>query len=606
MKQQRKRKSALAVGTVLLTTMLTAAGTPASDVGLTVRAADYDYAAALTLSLYLYDANKCGCGVTDGALTWRHDCHTYDAHVALSNSNLPSSIISSYGSILDPEGDGMDLSGGYHDAGDFVKFNLPAAYSCSTLAWGAYEFGEAFEQTGNKDHMMEILQWFCDYFIRCTFRDENGKVFAYCYQVGDGGADHSVWRGPEEDTESSMPRKAWFVTSENKSSDQCYEAAAALASCAVVWEQWNGDAAYAETLIDYAKALYAFGDECGGSITGEGCSSFYSSTSWQDDKAWASCWMYLATDEATYLNNAKSCSEYPGWFHSWDKVMDGYFCMANKLGFTPSTGTALGELNQLKNQYIKSSGYICGSDWGSCRYNAAWQLCALAYMKDSGSTEFASTVQTQMEYVLGNNNNNTSYLIGYGDTYPKHPHHRGSAQNLNTSTESGDHQYTLWGALVGGPDGNGGYQDITDSYQYSEVAIDYNAAMVGALAGMYLQYGGTETDIMTITNNASEINAAYVFGGDSGEIIETTTTETTTTTTTTPTTTETPVVGATLLGDADCNGVVMVADAVLISRYISEDATVTLTEQGKQNADMDGDSRIQVNDTNLLLQLLAQ
>ena len=43
---------------------------------------------------------------------------------------------------LDPDGDGcVDLTGGWHDAGDHVKFGLPGSYSASTVGWGYYEFG---------------------------------------------------------------------------------------------------------------------------------------------------------------------------------------------------------------------------------------------------------------------------------------------------------------------------------------------------------------------------------------------------------------------------------------------------------------------------------
>ena len=31
---------------------------------------------------------------------------------------------------------GVDLTGGWYDAGDFVKFNFPMAYSVTNLAWG--------------------------------------------------------------------------------------------------------------------------------------------------------------------------------------------------------------------------------------------------------------------------------------------------------------------------------------------------------------------------------------------------------------------------------------------------------------------------------------
>ena len=529
----------------------------------------YNYAEALQLSLYLYDANKCGAGIADGALTWRKDCHTFDAKYTAANTNLPGSITGSYGQYLDPDGDGyIDLSGGYHDAGDFVKFNLPAAYSCSTLAWGAYEFKDSFVQTKTMDHLLEILKWFGDYFIKCTFLDGSGKAFAYCYQVGEGGPDHSKWRAPELDTTSTVSRKAYFVTSSNKSSDQCYEAAAALDSAALIFKDYDAD--YSAKLIKYAKALYQFGKDCGGQITNEACSGFYNSESWQDDMAWAACWMFLATGDSSYKSDALQCKEYCGWFHSWAKVMLGYFEIANEIGITPSTGNISTELNNLKNSYTKSSGYICGTDWGSARYNTAWNLAALAYINSSGSTDLLPSVTQQMEYLLGKNNNGLSYLIGYGSKYPQFPHHRGSAQNLSTSESTDKQKYVLWGALVGGPDGNGTYLDITDKYQYSEVAIDYNAAMVGALAGMY-KFAGSGDSTRDLSG-ISEINAGYKFysGGGGGS--------------------EEPF----MLGDVTGDKKINVQDVAKLAKAALN--LVTLTDTEKKAGDVTGDGKINVQD----------
>ena len=49
----------------------------------TASSAEINFAKALQLSLYFYDANKCGYGRTDGNLEWRGDCHTEDAEVPL-------------------------------------------------------------------------------------------------------------------------------------------------------------------------------------------------------------------------------------------------------------------------------------------------------------------------------------------------------------------------------------------------------------------------------------------------------------------------------------------------------------------------------------------
>ena len=82
-----------------------------------------------------------------------------------------------------------------------------------------------------------------------------------------------------------------------------------------------------------------------------------------------------------------------------------------------------------------------------------------------------------------------------------------------------------------------------------------------------------------------------------------TTTETTTTTTTTESTAES-VLTAGLRGDVDCSGDVKIADAVLLARYIAEDA-VTVTAQGLVNAETDGEAGLTSGDLAVLLQYLA-
>ena len=143
-----------------------------------------NYAAALQDALYFYDANKCGDGITGGNLEWRGDCHLDDATVPLIpmgedhiGTNLSQDFIDQYQSILDPDGDGtMDLTGGWHDAGDCVKFGLPGSYAASTVGWGYYEFRGAYEDTGLQWHVEDLLRWINDYYLKCTFLDENGEV----------------------------------------------------------------------------------------------------------------------------------------------------------------------------------------------------------------------------------------------------------------------------------------------------------------------------------------------------------------------------------------------------------------------------------------------
>ncbi len=60
-----------------------------------------------------------------------------------------------------------------------------------------------------------------------------------------------------------------------------------------------------------------------------------------------------------------------------------------------------------------------------------------------------------------------------------------------------------------------------------------------------------------------------------------------------------------LRGDVDCNGVVNVLDAVLLSRVAAEDTKSGVTEQGKLNADVDGVIGVSTKDLTHLLKYLA-
>ena len=58
-----------------------------------------------------------------------------------------------------------------------------------------------------------------------------------------------------------------------------------------------------------------------------------------------------------------------------------------------------------------------------------------------------------------------------------------------------EHKHTLWGGLVGGPDSTDYHNDVTSDYVYNEVACDYNAGLVAALAGLYLRYGSGQQPV---------------------------------------------------------------------------------------------------------------
>ena len=506
----------------------------ANDSGL-----DIDFARALQYSIYFYDANMCGTGVSENnRYAWRGDCHTYDAQVPLKpmednvGTNLSKSFNDKYASVLDPDGDGyVDVAGGFHDAGDHVKFGMPENYAASTVGWGYYEFRDAYVKTGQDDHVETILRYFNDYLMKCTFLDDNGEVVAHCYQVGDGDIDHAYWNSPEVD---KMARPAFFLTGDKPQTDYVASAAASLAINYLNFK--DTDEEYAEKSLKYATALFDFAmsHEKELSDNGDGPKAYYNSSKWEDDYCWAAAWLYKITGDHKYLEEIFPNYDYyaaPCYVYCWNDMWGGVQCILGEISmdkpakegehvypdFIEEFKVAAGkspyeEMNcwasvaKAVDTYmtggvgtITPAGYFWLNTWGSARYNTAAQLIALVYDKynNNGPGKYSEWAKGQMEYLMGKNPMERSYIVGYNENSVKYPHHR--AASGRTKCEDPDpHRYVLYGALAGGPDADDKHNDITSDWIYNEVTIDYNAAFVGASAGLYEFFG---TDDMKPTTD---------------------------------------------------------------------------------------------------------
>ena len=515
-KRFSKRVKSLIAGAAIAATAIIPVNT------LQTKAADVEinYAKALQYSLFMYDANMCGTDVDENNLyNWRGDCHVYDAELPLdtTNTNMSASFISKYKSVLDPDGDGkLDVSGGFHDAGDHVKFGMPETYSASTVGWGFYEFREQYEATEQDTHTKTILRYFNDYFIRSTFLDDKGEVVAFCYQVGDGDIDHAFWQAPEND---EMFRRGWFATEEMPSTDCVTGAAASLAVNYLNFK--DEDPEYAAKNLKYAKALFAFAERFDKKeVNNDGPKGYYASLNWKDDYCWAAAWLFMATEDEHYLDEAWKYYDYYApscWTHCWNDVWAGTACIlaqindkydkdSDKFETAYRTATNKSPYEEIdfwsqiaktvdnwmngRTPQITPGGFSFLNQWGSARYNTATQLLALVYDKHHGDkpSKYGEWAKSQMDYLMGKNPINRCYIVGYSENSAKFPHHR-AASGLGVCEDPADHKFVLYGALVGGPGAKDEHIDVTSDYIYNEVTIDYNAAFVGACAGLYRYFG---------------------------------------------------------------------------------------------------------------------
>ena len=434
----------------------------------------FNYGEALQKSVLFYELQRSGDLPEKVRCNWRGDSGLNDGKDA-----------------------GLDLTGGLYDAGDHVKFNLPMAYTASMLSWSVYEYEAAYKEAGQLEYIRGDIKWITDYLIKCHPED-----YVFYYQVGDGNADHSWW-GPAE--AMTMERPSYKVTKDNPGSCVVGEAAAALASAAVVFAK--SDKAYSDLCLKHAKSLFKFANETRSDSGYTAANGFYTSNSgFFDELSWAATWLYIATNEKSYLDTAKECyakgSQDYIWAMCWDDVHYGSALLLAKLIGEKTykdaieksldwwtTGTSGGE-----RVTYTPKGLAWLDSWGSLRYATTMGFLASVYAS-SGKCDAArqkayiSFAENQCNYALGSTGR--SFVVGFGENAPQHPHHR-TAQGSwsNNMNEPSAHRHTLYGALVGGPDASDGYDDTVSNYTTNEVADDYNAGFTGLLAFMYSKYHG--------------------------------------------------------------------------------------------------------------------
>ena len=424
---------------------------------------------------------------------------------------------------------GRDLTGGYYDAGDHVKFGLPMAYSMTMLSWGAEQYSEGYEKIGQLDETLENIKWGTDYILK-AYDDKGTATTAddeFWGQVGDGNLDHAFWGAPEAMT---MERPAFKVDAANPGSELTGENAAALASASIAFR--GVDDAYADQLLDKAKQLYEFAETYQGKYSDaiENARNFYNSWSgYQDELAWGATWLHKAVEAAgsqehEYLDKAESY--YPGlnigWTHNWDDKAHGTaVLLAQETGKAQYKGDVEAWLDNWAdpNGGVKKTegGLPFIAPWGSLRYSSTTAFLAGVYgdtVNDRGG-KYTSFSENQINYILGDNPRKASYVVGFGENSPQNPHHRaasGASDAHNQDVEPTQH--VLYGALVGGPKeaNDFAYQDDRGDFIANEVTLDYNAAFQGAVARMTQKFGGQAlTEIPGI-----DLNGTGVPGGNPG------------------------------------------------------------------------------------------
>ncbi|OAE18509.1 hypothetical protein AXG93_163s1420 [Marchantia polymorpha subsp. ruderalis] len=451
-------------------------------------AATIDYKDALKKSILYFEGQRSGPLPSTQRVTWRGD----------SGLNDGSDV-------------GVDLVGGYYDAGDNVKFGVPMAFTATLLSWGMIEYGEQLSAAGHLDDAREALKWITDYLLKAI----TGPTQLWV-QVGNADRDHACWERPED---MDTSRQSYQVNASYPGSEPAAETAAALAAASMVFR--TVDASYSDTLLQKSVQVFTFADTYKGSF-GDACPYYCSWSGYTDELLWGAAWLYTATGKEKYLNYV---NENAGWSYTmneflWDNKLGGlqfYFRgTASLSSYKTQAETYLCEnlpTSSQKTVTITPGGLLFIQDDNNMQYVMATSFLFMIfsdYLASSGQTiscgdtKFSSAdlynfakSQASVDYVLGDNPLAMSFMVGFGENYPKHVHHRGSSIvsiHEDSKVVGCNDGYSIWygasspnpnthvGALVGGPNNQDSFTDMRNDWDHLEPMTYINAPIVSILA----------------------------------------------------------------------------------------------------------------------------
>nr|KAJ0218361.1 hypothetical protein LSAT_V11C300115080 [Lactuca sativa] len=453
----------------------------------------FDYGQALDKSLLFFEAQRSGKLPRTQRVNWRGDSGLTDGYQQKVN-----------------------LVGGYYDAGDHVKFGLPMAYTVTMLSWGAIEYHRNMMDLNQMGHVLDAIKWGTDYFIKA-----HSQPNVLWGQVGDGDSDHYCWERAEDMT---TPRTAYKLDTEHPGSDLAGETAAAMAAASMAFRPYNSS--YSDLLLVHAKQLFWFADRFRGLFTDSiPCAKeFYTSSGFEDELLWAATWLYRATNDESYLkyvvDNAASMGG-TGWAtkeFSWDNKYAGVQILLSKVLLDGHGGAYTATLKQYK---AKADYFACACHQKNDGYNAPMTPGGLLYLHQWNNMQYAASAafllavysdyltaaksvltcpDANADYILGKNPKSMSYIVGYGQNYPIHVHHRGASiasisvvHSVVGCVQGFDAWYhrpaanpnVIHGGLVGGPDRNDNFDDDRSNYEQTEPTLSGTAPLVGLFSKLH-------------------------------------------------------------------------------------------------------------------------
>ncbi|CAN1217155.1 Endoglucanase 16 [Linum perenne] len=400
--------------------------------------AHFDYKDALTKSLLFLEAQRSGKLPPNNRIPWRGDS-----------------------ALDDGKPDNVDLVGGYYDAGDNVKYGLPMAFTVTTLAMNAVFYHKQLQKTGEWQHTLDAIKWGTDFFLKSSIKRNNLYV-----QVGDPVKDHECWVRPEN---MRMARPVLKIHDGQPGTEIAAEVAAAFASSSMVFRSVNKT--YSRVLLKRAKNMFIFAKSHKATFDGE-CPFYCSFSGYNLFFEGEKCMEQYKAQADSFI-----CSNLPqSPYHQVFITPGGMVHLRDGANSQYVTGTA--DLFAIYSDILKefNQKVCCGP-------------------KQFGPADLMDFARQQMDYLLGNNPEKRSYMVGFGHNPPVQAHHRGASIPCTAPTDIScpmsfvdffnkdcPNPNVLTGAFLGGPDKNDKFVDKRWESVYTEPCTYVNSLAVGVLA----------------------------------------------------------------------------------------------------------------------------
>ncbi|MBK3573217.1 glycoside hydrolase family 9 protein [Streptomyces sp. MBT65] len=378
---------------------------------------------------------------------------------------------------LTPTGDTVDASGGWFDAGDFLKFTGTTSYSTAELLLAEKDLSAMPALSAEADHGLEWLDKMWD--------GDSGTLYA---QVGIGAGndtvrtDHDVWRLPEADDrldvspgDPDYPIKHRPVFRANAPGEPITPSLAgrvAAAFALAAQRTADSDPDQAQEWLEKAAAVYEQADtdpDPDQPLVTAFPSGFYPEESWQDDMEFAGAELALAaqelgddreadwTGEAAHWARVYLDSDVKGTLNVADVSALAHADLATVLDGARSNGVGAADLTKDLRRQLEDGVERAGrdpfgagavyDDFDAVPHTFGLVATTRLYAKATGDTRYAAFAGRQRGWALGANPWGTSFMIGAGEVYPHCPEHQ--LANLRGSLDGKG--AILRGAVVNGP-----------------------------------------------------------------------------------------------------------------------------------------------------------